>query len=426
MRKILILILLSLPLLGQTITAKAQANPVCYTYNDFPVGWTILAGTDTISNGIHVITGVAGGVTTEYGYSMGAAVKLDLPYVARVYSIGLYYYYAGEEYAPNQIVYPGLLKVIPYRDNAAIGNYGRAMTAWPDWRQFDNVIYGEPSDTLTVSVSHSMGGAFPENQVALKVYSVCLIAELPPTATPNLFASPTTTTTPSITPSLTSTLTNTPITDTPTPSITPTDTTTPATATAQASATFDMTLVSGAFYTPKPPDDTCTDILNPCPILPVPNWGSINLPSPTAIPIIVAVTGTPMATFTVVAAYSTQVSDYDLRPLASKAAEINTSAETVETLQLLDADGTPVGDAVNTIHSMGQTMAIPFNLLRSMQEADIGHWWALFVFLLLLLAFNILIRISIFFVPIVIAILRLIAQVLSAIFSIIKTFIPLA
>lgn len=224
-----------------------------------------------------------------------------------------------------------------------------------------------------------------------------------PTVTASVTTSPTHTMTPTETP--TGTL--------PTPSDTPVITAT--------SPPLDLpTMDSGGFRTPLPPDQECADIREGCVLWPVPRPPTIVLPSPTILP--PQNTLTPIATYTFIPTSSGPDDSSDMLPPAL-ATNLAGGLGMGATRIVLGADGDPA-DIRNAGHEIGANIGSLWAFVRMLQGVDLGRVGQILAFLILLIAFNLMIRFLLFIIPIVFAFFRLLLQIGQAVTGLIDAIIP--
>lgn len=198
----------------------------------------------------------------------------------------------------------------------------------------------------------------------------------PPTNTPR----PTTTLTPSLT------RTPNPLTPTKTPSPSPGA----GTPTALPQNTLEP-LVSGHFPTPSPQS---SDLRFPFPVPRLPNPGMV---APSAIP------ARTTATAALATAFRGDVSGVALIPVEgalTSVAQYSGAVKAWSTQVFLDAQGTPMADLRNQANQIGGNIGGFFYVLRTMRES-IGQTGDLVVILLIVIGFNILVRIIVFVISFV-------------------------
>lgn len=217
----------------------------------------------------------------------------------------------------------------------------------------------------------------PNNHVALILDEFCYTRTFPtPTSAPSITPYPTSTGTATRTATpQTPTRTNTPITLTPTNSSTPEDT---PVASSTASQTSFPTTVYDGFNTATAPDECGSFPLPPCGSLPfpVPEFPTLGISNPSAVPTYARVTATGVVFGTVTPqSYGTAVSD------------ISAPVNGLLTPTFVGLAGAPLPSMETTANEVGTSIGGFFGLLRSMPFILYGRSWVLFVFLIMVIAF---------------------------------------
>lgn len=245
----------------------------------------------------------------------------------------------------------------------------------------------------------------------------------PRTATPTASSTPTRSVTPTSMPTHTptQTLTFTPVTHTATVSLTPSITLT-ASETVPSSEAPISTLPSEPVPSPQLPQNACTDLDNPCAIFPQPVFPTVALSVPTNVGT-VNYTLTPLPSITSVGTAVGQVTAVPVA-LAEAATQVNlmrTELGMEATRILLDAQGTPV-DIANTAYTFGGNIGGFFGIVRQFADhgTGIGRTGDILLVIIALIAFNLLVRLIIFAIPIVKTILEVVGNVIRTIMALVK------
>lgn len=193
-------------------------------------------------------------------------------------------------------------------------------------------------------------------------------------------------------------------TPTPTPTLTPSITPTPS----------NRDRINLATIVPPP---SCGTIFIPCGSMPfrAPEFATVALPSPTIIEVAVEAlpsTGTPTWTPS-----PSQTPVMDTGPVSTLAGGAQQIAQTlsVQGTHIVIVNGTPVG--VNELsQQFGQNIAAPFAFVRAIQTSfsGLGVVGAFFNFLFLSVVFGLLVRLSVIVAPVIISVIKLILQVITA------------
>jgi hypothetical protein len=98
--------------------------------------------------------------------------------------------------------------------------------------------------------------------------------------------------------------------------------------------------------------------------------------------------------------------------------------EALSTLQVIGPDGTPMA-MLQSVYETGATVGSAFGFLRGVANVDMGRWSNVLLFLIALIGLNLLIRLTLFAIPILISMLRMFMQIIQAIASAFDAIIPL-
>jgi hypothetical protein len=415
MRKIVIVaVSIGLIILFVDRPKPAAAQSLCTSFSNFTVayGWSL---TGTIND----------------NYLIGELVDVNGTSLKRAMASYSIEAVLGEMRGVSSITYSWLYyggaSMIPGFATVAIQDHNRTVEARqqigsvlmvPRWNRVTETFPNIPVDHLLVyaEVEYLEG---IEQMIAINVSEICYYSR---SATPTPAMTSTSTATRTETPTLTPSITYTPITLTPTESLTPVHSATPLT------PTLDLTLDSGDFGSPLPPDNECRDVLNPCPLFPVPVFEPIDLPSPTGMAVGQNPSGTPMPSLTPLPTFTMYPTgdgsgNSDLRPISTHVSELSDSLYGEATRIVVGADGNPA-DIPNSAHEIGLNIGTLFGLARTIQSADLGRVGGVISFLILLIAFNIALRLLLFAVPIIAAFFRLILWMLTALAGVIKALRP--
>ncbi len=445
----LAIVLVTLLFTARPRPTRAQGTIECNA--DFPSGWTVVTGSVSGTN-------IKGAYVTISGDNYSKIEIYQELYPQAVFNVTAAWFMDG-----FTLEYPGTITVILSKDGVNLAQ--RTITRWPfvgagSW--FDPDVFqfsGEIADKVTITISRRIG-LFP-GDTYIHVYEVCsspaitatpsptfeIIPDTPtpepdtPTPTLTATATPGPTQTPSTTPSATLTLTPSE-TLTPSATLTPSETNTPggptptatapASSTAPASATIHASATTtkqglgagnGIFGTIPAPKG-CKDPFNPCGVnpFPVPGFATLSLASPTAYrtptangtqlqtPVLsgsASPTGTAVATAT-----GTEISG--IIELATQVAGIPEGFR--DPPVFTDAAGDPI-DLRNAIHLLGNSIGQFFGFLRSLNTlfSILGRAGALLAFMLLDVAIILLLRVLLFAVPVILALLRWLFRALQLI-----------
>jgi len=399
--------------------ARAQA-PDCSSqgFPAPPSGWRVITGSLTGSN-------ILSGTGTPIGGGSEALIDVNFSGFSNpkyIYSVTFTWYGLPS-------VDQSVGRVTTILSAAASGHPGDTnqesdnvlSTTFLSWQTTTFYFTGQPADQIELTIANPLSSAF----ITLGMVRICTTDAIPLT--------PTGTSTPSTTPSPTSGPTST-ATSTPTPTFTPSPSDTPGsvggmTVTPSLTPILASTLVGGQtmsvdskmFATVEGPKQ-CKDAFNPCGALPfpVPPMATINLPSPTALPVTPFITpgafGTPTGTVTIAPTVLTT----DQAALVQFATNAQGAAQVVAvtTPGLTGPTGSGPGglaDAANSANQIGAYVGNAFGIVRSVQGFFIGKTGAVILFLLLVVLFIVLIRLIVFAIPIIIGFFRLVVQVIGAI-----------
>jgi hypothetical protein len=171
------------------------------------------------------------------------------------------------------------------------------------------------------------------------------------------------------------------------------------------------TLDSGPFRTAEAVSGECRDIRNPCPILPVAAFPTLNLASPTPAPTIVItqiVTSTPTPSPT-----GLYTPGPPTNTPTSEVQQIITPIDNPGNLQiaLYDAEGTPVG--AQTAYEMGSAMGGLFRLMRAAVTADLGPAGWIVSLMVGAIGIQIFFRVMLYFIPVFRVLVDIIIQILN-------------
>jgi hypothetical protein len=180
------------------------------------------------------------------------------------------------------------------------------------------------------------------------------------------------------------------------------------------------------FSTPEPPNSQCTSIADndpSCNFLPQPDFPMPEIYSPTPIPFLSTLTPLPSIT-----RYVT-MTGVPGTPIAVGMFSTNVDAsidrlEALSTLQVIGPDGTPMA-MLQSVYETGATVGSAFGFLRGVANVDMGRWSNVLLFLIALIGLNLLIRLTLFAIPILISMLRMFMQIIQAIASAFDAIIPL-
>jgi hypothetical protein len=163
----------------------------------------------------------------------------------------------------------------------------------------------------------------------------------------------------------------------------------------------------------------CGTAFSPCGALPwsIPRIATVALPSPTLIEIYAApVTpsgGTPTWTPS-----PTTTPLLDTGPISTLAADTSNLARTLQAqgTQVLVMNDTPVG-VTDLAQQFGSNIGGPFAFIRAVQESvgGLGLIGSFITFLFLAIAFVIFVRVAALFGPVILALVRLILNIIQAI-----------
>ncbi|MCE7947211.1 MAG: hypothetical protein DYG88_07255 [Chloroflexi bacterium CFX4] len=275
------------------------------------------------------------------------------------------------------------------------------------------------------------GGAF----IGIALTQICFLQQMNPTPTPILYTpfprttTPTASSTPtrSVTPTSmptytpTQTLTFTPVTHTATASLTPSITLT-ASETVPPSETPISTLPSEPVPSPQLPQNACADPDNPCAIFPEPVFPTVALVMPTLVGT-VNYTLSPLPSMTAVGTPSGQTTAVaiELMEVATQVGLLQAELGMEATRILLDAQGTPV-DVANAAYTFGGSIGGFFGIVRQFSEhgTGIGRTGDILLVIIALIAFNLLVRLLLFAIPIVKTILEIIGTVIRTVIGLIR------
>lgn len=306
-------------------------------------------------------------------------------------------------------VYIGsLTEIQPYiyielrKNFGTVGNAFRVLPSFQaqNWQTFNVAFSSILSDQIEITIQQNSASGDAPSAFYVRIDQICWgypYSQFTSTPTPV-----TVTNTPTFTPQATQRYTNTPIS---TWTRTPTNTRTPGTATPTKTGTvgpgtitptptdpYDWTpppgLNSGPFPTPTPRTPQLRWVL------PVPVFMTPDLSVPTLIP--QRSTSTPPLAGTAVGAVSgSNVIGVDLSDSLTRVADYRSDIFAWQTQVFLDADGTPMADLRNQANLIANNIGGFFYVLRSVRDAT-GQIGDLVVVLLGLIAFNIIIRLSVF------------------------------
>lgn len=239
----------------------------------------------------------------------------------------------------------------------------------------------------------------------------------PPTRTPSRTPSPAPSLTPSVAPSPTQTRTPT---DGPTP--TPTNTGTPGPSpTALPSPTGPIpTGSSGSMATAQIPDDRCTDPLFAdanCRGIPILRPPTLQLQSPTAFVIGDMPTYLPSVTLYPTGTAGVSITGTPPTPIPGVTPQFITPGAGVATAiagqntGLRDGQGTPVGIG-DGIYRAGAALGTGWGIVRTIANSDLGEVGNILLFIIMLIVFNITVRLILFMYPVIVAIFKIIMEII--------------
>jgi hypothetical protein len=416
--------------LGIAVPASAQVTeqgqPYCIDYETtLTANWNVLTGAllgiDPSSN-IDFVGGVTTTAPVGSTPALVARISLDFP-PREVVSVQIY---AGAS-DTTQLGQPVRFLQASTIYNEKIVTSDRAVFR-PGYEE--KTIYFEPGFyTESLLVMHWLTNPASGASLVLGIGNVCFRSALgtptpfgtprpatatgtpPPTRTPTTGPSPTPTRTPTTGPSLTNTAGG------------PTSTNIPPSGT--PSGEGQSTLENNEFPGRPAPDPSCTDILDPCPIFPIPQLPGSGIISPTGLAAMNTLTplpsmtrrgiGPPGGTPTGTGTSGTGVpGTYPPPPLATQvAAAVDVLSEPGE-LVIYGPGGTPV-DMRQGVYETGQRIGAFIGLARGVANADVGRGGQLIIFIIFLITLNLLVRATLFVIPIAYTTIRFIVQVIDVI-----------
>jgi len=173
--------------------------------------------------------------------------------------------------------------------------------------------------------------------------------------------------------------------------------------------------------TPVRPDESCTDPSNPCDIFPpleLPDW---DLESPTPIPPYGTLTPLPSMTLRSVVTVEIGTGTPMFGEVAYLATYVGQVIDTIGSLStpaLNNIEGTPY-ELKQTMYEAGESIGSMVGVMRSVATADLGRVGNILLFMLALVALNILIRLLFFLVPIILRLVEFVIQVITFILDVI-------
>lgn len=414
MKKLILLslIIITLSLFLQTKTARAQYFCLTFNTNQFAYVFEHLEGQFLFSG--ESPYGVAGLHAGENTLSRTAVTRYT--YLANSLA-----YIDFRIYPKSPSSYPIKIELSVYGTNQTVYTSEATLNSFPQgqWSPFLTFgVGGVQSYAFTLRVTQT-SNSDPLQKFVLFVDKVCF-AEPFPTPIPNpTLVPPTVTRTPSNTPQHTLVPTNSPP---PTTTRTPTITRTPS----ATAATHTPSPTAGAGTptdTPAPPSVTGTlaPLLSGSFPTPTPNRPNLHFPFPVPIfPTPAVVVPSPISDY--IPATAPVATSYAGNPVGMIQVPLEDSLTKVAAYQagvlgwatqvFLDAEGTPMADLRNQAHQIGSGIGGFFVVLRGLRDS-VGQTGDLVVILLLVLAFNIMIRIVTFVLTFVFFAWRLIRMMIT-------------
>ncbi len=391
--------------------ATAQGN-ACVQLANFPASWTITQGT-TVSDAVFAAEGTYTGITSNY-------LDIDLSGLTPVKIASLTFQFSysgfGDEYSTD-------VGIEVKSGGSQVGLYQEGfnpLLGTGSWSQFVATFPNAlAADEIHVVAVHNATGQHGGNPIGIKITGYCYDPSQSITATPQPSATPQPTSTPLPT--------ETPL-PSDTPSHTPIPTNTPnGSETAGPSPTLEPSLTPGPSRTPVlsptaggvgsgfgggkfqtvPAPGACGDSAdNPCGVLPFqpPVFSTLGLQGPTSIS---PYTPLPTMTGVVGGAGATVV---------AMATGLNSSVNGViaaSTFTISDAQGTPVS-LPSAASDMGSKLGDFFGLIRSVAGLNLGKSGVIVAFVLLALAFVLILRIIGFAVKVIKAIIAFVSKIAEA------------